>query len=89
MEAITVQQVENYQSDLPEFAGDCLSIQDINTSEIVPLKFNRGQIILHAVAEKQKAEKGRVRILLLKVRRFGGSTYIEARFYWLMHLAEK
>ncbi len=77
-----VAKIESYQSDLELFSRDCLSIQDISTAEIKPLIFNMGQEILHTVAEKQKRETGRVRILLLKTRRFGGSTYIEARFYW-------
>jgi len=36
---------------------------------------------MHDVAEKRKKEKGFLRILLLKNRRFGGSTYIAARGY--------
>ena len=75
-----------YMRDFKQFASDCLYVRDHNTASIVPFRFNRGQEILHAVAEKQKAEQGHVHIMLLKSRRFGGSTYVEGRFYWLTSL---
>ena len=69
-------------NDFEKFAKDCLVVRDHNTSSLVPFKFNAPQKILHQIAEKQKVEKGRVRIVFLKSRRFGGSTYVEGRFYW-------
>lgn len=63
------------------FFRDCLVIRDHDTSQLLPFVLNKGQQILHNIAEKQKAETGRVRIVLLKSRRFGGSTYVEGRFY--------
>jgi len=72
------QYLDNYEA----FAKDCISIRDHNTNRILPLIFNKGERILHIVSEKMKAEKGIIRIMLLKSRRFGGSTYIEGRFYW-------
>ena len=74
--------LDRYCNDFRLFAEDCLFVKDHNTARVVPLIFNNGQRILHIVAEKQKAEKGYIRILLLKTRRFGGSTYVEGRFYW-------
>ncbi len=68
------------------FAEKCLQIKDHNTASIVPFVLNKPQRILHAIAEKQKASRGFVRILLDKARRFGGSTYIEGRYYWLTSL---
>jgi hypothetical protein len=68
------------------FAEKCLKVKDHNTAQIVPFTLNKPQRILHAIAEKQKAERGFVRIILDKARRFGGSTYIEGRFYWLTSL---
>lgn len=65
-----------------KFFTKCVSIKDHNTGLILPLKLNRGQQILHAITEKQARDKnGHVRALILKARRFGGSTYVEARFY--------
>lgn len=74
--------IESYIDDYETFAGECIHIRDHNTGKILPLIFNKGQQILHAVSEKMKAQSGYVRIMLLKSRRFGGSTYIEGRFYW-------
>lgn len=73
--------LRTYIRDFRSHAGDCIFIRDHNTSEIVPLILNAPQTILDAVAEKQRAEFGIVRILLLKARRFGGSTYVQGRFY--------
>jgi len=74
---------QRYVQDFRAFAQDCLFIRDHNTQQILPFRFNRGQEILHNCLEKQKREMGGVRALLLKSRRFGGSTYTEGRFYWL------
>lgn len=67
--------------DFEGFSESCLTIRDHDTAQLLPLVLNKGQQILHEVAEKQKEQQGHVRILLLKSRRFGGSTYVEARFY--------
>ena len=85
--AISVKdQIEQYVDNYKLFARDCIKIRDHHTAKVVPLIFNRGQEILHKVTERQKADKGFVRILFLKSRRFGGSTYVEGRFYWLSSL---
>ena len=80
------ERLEQYKDNFELFAEDCERIKDHDTMEILPLIFNKGQRILHRVAEKQKSEQGNVRILLLKSRRFGGSTYVEGRYYWLSSL---
>lgn len=49
--------------------------------EIFPFVWNDAQRILHAAIEKQRAEKGWVRIIVLKGRQQGISTYVAARFY--------
>lgn len=64
------------------YAEQCLKLRDHNTAQILPFRLNQGQKILHAVVEKQKKEKGYIRVFLLKSRRFGGSTYVEGRFYF-------
>jgi len=79
-------QLQQYIADFRSFAHDCIKIRDHNTGRILPLIFNPGQEILHEITEKQKSEKGHVRIMLLKTRRFGGSTYVEGRFYHLTSL---
>lgn len=49
--------------------------------EIIPLEFNASQKIAHDAIEKMKRETGRVRVLILKGRQQGISTYTAARFY--------
>lgn len=49
---------------------------------LVPLIFNYSQNYVHDIAEQQLRERGYVRILVLKGRQTGISTYIEGRAYW-------
>ena len=74
--------IKQYRTDYESFARANIKIKDHNTSKIVSLFFNNGQRILHIISEKMKGERGFIRIILLKSRRFGGSTYVEGRFYW-------
>lgn len=75
------QKLTQYRTDKDVFFRECLVIRDHDSAKLLPFSMNRGQRILHNVIEKQKAEFGRVRILLLKSRRFGGSTYVAGRSY--------
>ena len=81
-EAEQIEIVKSYLDDFVLYASKCLTIKDHNTASLVPFQLNNGQRILHAVAEKQKKDCGYVRVLLDKARRFGGSTYVEGRYYW-------
>ena len=56
----------------------------IRTKEdgVQPFKMNSAQRYIHDIAERQRRETGRVRIIVLKGRQQGMSTYIEGRFYW-------
>ena len=51
------------------------------TGEIVPFVLNRAQEYLHQKVEQQKNSTGKVRVLILKGRQQGMSTYISGRFY--------
>lgn len=77
----TIEILKSYIADPQKHARDCLKIRDHNTAEIVPLDYNDPQKIIHTIIEMQKKELGYVRALLLKTRRFGGSTQIQGRFY--------
>lgn len=46
------------------------------------LRLNSAQRRLHAEIERQLAETGRVRVVVLKGRQQGISTYVQARFFW-------
>jgi len=73
--------IQNYQNDFALFAKDCIKVRDHNTSKILPLIFRPGQAVMHDIAIKRRKEVDHLKILLLKNRRFGGSTYIGGRGY--------
>jgi hypothetical protein len=67
-------------TDLEYFAAELLKIRP-KAGKLAPFLFNRAQRELHRLIEEQKAKTGRVRIIVLKARQLGISTYIAARFY--------
>jgi hypothetical protein len=68
------------RNDLIYFAEHALKIRP-KTGALVPFRFNAAQLKLHEAIEKQKAETGRVRVVCLKARQLGISTYIAARLF--------
>ena len=72
---------DRYSGNFEYYARKCLKIRPKKGS-LIPLELNRVQKYLHAIAERQLAETGRIRILVLKGRQQGVSTYVEGRFYW-------
>lgn len=67
-------------SDLEFFAAEALKIRP-KMGGLVPFTFNPVQKKLHAIIEEQKAKTGRVRIVVLKARQEGVSTYVAGRYY--------
>jgi hypothetical protein len=65
--------------DLIFFAEHALRIRP-KVGPLQPFVFNAAQNRLHEIIEKQKREMGRVRIVVLKARQLGVSTYVAARF---------
>ncbi len=59
----------------------CLKIAEFGTKKLIPFKLNPIQKILHSMAEEQLSKEGNVRIIVLKARRAGISTYIQGRFF--------
>lgn len=68
------------RGDLERYSANLIRIKD-KSGRIVPFTWNRAQRRLHAKIERQREEKGRVRVLVLKARQLGISTYICARLY--------
>lgn len=79
--AEVIQRVKRYRSSFPTFAEQCLKIRD-KASQVVPFVMNPAQLYVHEQIEAQKAKYGYVRVLILKGRQQGISTYVEGRFYW-------
>jgi hypothetical protein len=46
------------------------------------LRFNDAQLKLHAAIEKQQAKTGKIRVIILKGRQQGMSTYVGGRMIW-------
>lgn len=68
------------KNSFPYFAENVLKIAN-KAGEVVPFKLNKAQLYLHQRLEKQLRDKGKVRILVVKGRQMGISTYVEARYY--------
>src|SRR5215510_162898 len=71
---------QRLRTDLAYFAEYALKLRP-KTGALVPFKFNAAQLKLHEAIERQKAAIGRVRVVCLKARQLGISTYIAARLF--------
>lgn len=74
--------LHRFRTDFSFYASRCLKIRP-KTGGLAPLILNRVQRYLHEQAEAQKTRIGYVRLIILKGRQQGCSSYIEGRFYWL------
>lgn len=64
------------------YAKHCLKIVPKDGGSPIPFVLNKAQLYIHQRIEEQLAATGKVRVLLLKGRQQGGSTYIQARQRW-------
>lgn len=69
------------QTDLPWFAETFCRIIPKEGGELVPFKFTPVQMYIHKKVEKQKAEKGYVRVSIYKGRQQRCSSYVGVRFF--------
>lgn len=67
-------------SDYAFYAPRCLKIRT-KAGGVEPFAFNAAQRYIHERAEDQRKRTGRVRLIVLKGRQQGCSTYIEGRAY--------
>ena len=74
------EQLVSWKASYPHFAADCLKLKT-KAGLIEPFKFNSAQQFIHDRLERQKAETGKVRALILKARQQGVSTYVGGRYY--------
>lgn len=77
---------QRLRTDFEFYAAKCLKIitkkDEMGRSDMRPFEFNSAQKIIHREIERMKAETGYVRVVILKGRQQGCSTYTEGRFYW-------
>jgi hypothetical protein len=74
---------QRLKDDFAHYAARCLKIRS-KSGAILPLTLNTAQMHLHNRIEQQRTRIGMVRILVLKGRQQGCSTYTEGRFYHLV-----
>ena len=72
--------LQKLKTDFRFYAEKCLKIKT-KSGELIPFKLNRAQLHIHSVIEEQKAKTGKVRVLIVKGRQQGSSTYVAGRFY--------
>lgn len=75
-----LEKLRELKRSLPYFARNCLKIKT-KDARITPFVFNKSQEYFHAKCEEQLKRTGRVRVVVLKGRQSGISTYVAARFY--------
>lgn len=72
-----------YIADFKKFSSERLKIITKDAAQgYIPFKFNQAQQKIHDAVEKQLKNKGRVRVLILKARQQGISTYTAGRVFW-------
>ena len=69
--------VDRFRADFPAFAA--VQARIATKTEIMPLRLNRPQRLIHAALEAQKAETGRVRAIELKARQIGSTSLLANR----------
>ena len=76
-----IQLIRKLQADPQLYFEHCLKIQNFGTGELIPFKLNEVQGIMHSMMQRQLAEHNHVRMIVLKARRFGISTYVQGRYF--------
>lgn len=66
--------------DLPHFAANCLKLVT-KQGQLITFKFNQAQWYIHNKIEQQKKRTGKVRVIIVKGRQEGCTTYIQARYF--------
>lgn len=69
------------KNDFEFFAKHSLFIRP-KEGALVPFVLNDAQKYIHEQIEKQLRETGKVRVIILKGRQQGASTYVEGRYIW-------
>lgn len=77
--------LQRIKRDLGYYCKSTLKIKD-KQGRIVPLTFNQAQRIAQEKAQRQRKETGRIRLIVLKARQEGLSTWTSARFFRRCHL---
>ena len=80
--------IERLESDFAFRIKSCIKIIDKETGRLVPFEMNKVQQYIHDRLEDQKKRTGKVRAIIVKGRKQGASTYVEARYFDAMMLED-
>ena len=72
--------------DFEYWAYTCYKIRDKKTKAFVPFRLRKSQRIILKELESARLRGGTVYAILVKARQFGGSTLIQAWFFWIQNL---
>lgn len=81
----TSENIAKARADHLFYTENCLKIRT-KTAQLVPLVLNQSQRHIHELAAQQLQETGRIRIVILKARQPGVSTYVASRNFRRIHL---
>ena len=76
-----IELIRKLKADPLLYFNTCLKIQNFGTGELIQFKLNEVQQIMHSMMERQLEEHNHVRMIVLKARRFGISTYVQGRYF--------
>ena len=76
-----IELIKRLQADPLLYFNHCLKIQEFGTGNIIPFELNEVQTIMHSIMERQLKQDNHVRMIVLKARRFGISTYVQGRYF--------
>ena len=85
-EGRTIEKIRKLKHDFELYAGKVLKIKP-KSGAIEPFAFNAAQKFLHDKIESQIERTGKARVVVLKGRQQGISTYTEGRYYWRTSLS--
>jgi hypothetical protein len=72
---------QRLKDDFEFYARNCLAIRT-KFEGVKPLILNEAQQYIHGRIEQQIKETGKARVIILKGRQQGASTYVEGRYIW-------
>lgn len=72
---------QKLKDDYEFYARNALFIRP-KIGGLISFEMNKAQRHVHSIVEEQRRSTGKVRVILLKGRQQGMSTYIEGRYYW-------
>lgn len=88
LDEITSAKINALKTNFPYYAKNILRIS-LKDGSNVPFVLNTPQKRLHEELEAILKKKGKLRVIIVKGRQLGCSTYVQGRFFWKLYWANK